>query len=439
MAQEYHEESQVDNIAYINQFIGSAPNWLMRSGITMIAIVITVLLIMSFIFKYPDKLTMKGELTSMYPPIDVINKQAGIVSKIYVKDGQSVSSGQEILYIRNNASLPDVGKLESFIKRYKAVNTLNRLIQLRVPEILTLGELQSDYSNLILKIREVQSLVKQTTTLEQIKNINKEIENIKALSQSVAIEKEIFGAEKALIQKDLDRSKTLNSDGVISDQEQEQTATKMLQYDQKQARMSSSIIENDITIEQLEFRKLQLQSERDQAIKQYKFQIAEIISRLESNLISWKDGFLLTAPSDGVLNFNSELVVNKTLEANTSVGYVISREIEQDKYIKAIAPVQGLGKININDRVLIKLDGFPFKEYGILESTLAYISPIPTQIIDGQSFYELRIPLENTLETSYKKIVPFKSKGTASIEIITEDKSISERIFSQILDVMNNG
>ncbi len=437
--EQYTDDSQVDSIGYINDFIGSAPGWLLRSGITMIAFVIAVLLIMSFIFKYPDKLSMKGELTSLNPPIELINKQAGIVSKIYVDDGQAVKSGQEILYIKNTASLPDISKLENFLSRYKAVNTLNRLIRLEVPMSLNVGQLQSDYSSLILKIQEVQSLAAQTTTFAQINNIDKEIQNIRALSQSVAVEKEIFGEELALIEKDLKRAESLNEVGVISDQEQEQTKTKMLQYDQRQAKMSSSIIENDIAIEQLEFKKLELMSNRDQAIKQYKFQIAEIISRLESNLLDWKDGFILTAPADGVLNFDSELVVNRTLESNDQIGYVISNNIEEDKYIRALSPVQGLGKLNLNDRVLVKLDGYPHKEYGILESTLNYISPIPSKVVDGVSFYELKMPLGDTLQTSYGKIIPFKSKGTASIEIITEDKSIAERIFSQILDLINNG
>lgn len=438
MVEEYKNESQVDSIGYINEFIGAAPGWLLRSGITMIAFTIAILLIMSFIFKYPDKLSMKGEFTSLNPPIAIVNKQAGIVSEIYAKDGDLVKSGEQILYIKNTASLPDVVKLEQFLKKYKAVNTLNKLMRLKIPVDLSLGQLQGDYSNLILKIQEVQSLAAQTTTFSQVKNIDREIENIRALSQSVAVEKEIFSEELALIQKDLDRAESLNKVGVISDQEEEQTKTKMLQYDQKQAKMSSSIIENDIAIEQLEFKKLQLLDDRDQAIKQFKYQIAEIISRLESNVVDWKDGFLLTAPSEGVINFDSELVVNKTLNSNDQIGFLISKDLDSDKFIKALSPVAGLGKLNINDRVLVKLDGYPHKEYGIIETHLKYISPIPTKVIDELSYYELRMPLEDTLMTSYGKVIPFKSKSTASIEIITEDKSIAERIFSQILDLINN-
>lgn len=438
LGQKEHMEPEVDSISYINEFIGSAPNWLLRSGITMIFLVTAVLLGMSCIFKYPDKLTIRGELTSLNPPIEVKAKSSGIVEAIYLEDGDKVSKGDEILYINNTASLPDIKELESFLRKYKNVNSLNKLINLRVPTTLSLGAIQSDYSTLILRIKEVQSLALQRTTNEQIKNIDKEIANIRALSRSVEDEKNIFSEELALIQKDLERSTTLNDEGVISDQEKEATATRMLQYDQKQARMSSSIIQNDIKIEQLEFRKLQLSSERQTAIQQYKFQIAEIINRIETNLLEWKDGFILIAPADGIVKFDSELVINKTIDAQAKVAFIISENINEDKYIAALSPVAGLGKINVDDRVLIKLDGFPFKEFGIIESNLEYISQIPTQVIEGNSFYELRVSLPDTLITTYGKEIPFKPKATAILEVITEDKSVAERIFNQILNILNN-
>lgn len=429
---------EVDSIAYINEFIGSSPGWLLKSGISMITLVVGVILVMSYFFKYPDKLTVKGELSSLNPPIEVKTRAPGIVDEIYMTDGDKVSKGQELLYIKNNASLPDIKKLELFISRYQRINTINALLGLGIPLELNLGELQSDYSNLVLKIKEVQNLASQTTTYEQIRNIDKEIENIKALSNSVAEEKEIFGEELALIQKDMNRSASLNKEGVISDQENELAASKLLQYDQKQARMSSSIIQNDIKVDQLNFQKLKLSSERDKAIQQYKFQISDIISRLESNLVKWKDGYIVTAPSDGTLNFDSEIVVNKTLDAQEEIAYILSDNIEQKKYIKAFSPVDGIGKVGLADRVLIKMDGYPHKEFGILESKLDYISPIPTMKVEGRSFYELRIALPDTLVTSYGKVIPFTPKATASLEIITEDKSVAERIFNQILDILKN-
>lgn len=90
-------------------------------------------------------------------------------------------------------------------------------------------------------------------------------------------------------------------------------------------------------------------------------------------------------------------------------------------------PTQRAGKLKIGQKAIIKLDNFPFAEFAVLEGTVKHISSIPKQ-----NQYAVEIDFNNTLITNTGTSITSKNDIQGSVDIVTEDLRLIERIFYQI-------
>ncbi len=90
-------------------------------------------------------------------------------------------------------------------------------------------------------------------------------------------------------------------------------------------------------------------------------------------------------------------------------------------------PLFGAGKVKKEQRVLVKLDAYPFDEFGFLEGEISEIVPVA---IDN--YYRANVKLNNGLQTNTGKILPIQSLLQGTAEIMLDDKKISNRIFGTL-------
>lgn len=95
---------------------------------------------------------------------------------------------------------------------------------------------------------------------------------------------------------------------------------------------------------------------------------------------------------------------------------------------KISLPSSGIGKVKEGQMVNIKLNGYPYMEYGILKAKINTISLVP----DEEDLYTLEVRLTNGLNTTTGKTIEFKGELSGIAEVITEDKSIGSRIISPL-------
>ncbi|MDR1121918.1 MAG: hypothetical protein LBM08_13500, partial [Dysgonamonadaceae bacterium] len=78
----------------LHEVLGSVPPWILRRGITLIGIIVIVLLVGSWFFKYPETLPTTMVLTGKTPPAAIVAKTGGRLMKLYVADKQAVNGGE---------------------------------------------------------------------------------------------------------------------------------------------------------------------------------------------------------------------------------------------------------------------------------------------------------------------------------------------------------
>ena len=85
------------------EVLGASPNWLLRAGVTIILLVIVILLIGSWFFKYPDVLNSQVVILTENPPVQLKANSSGKLTHIFYSENQSVQKDSIVAVIENTA------------------------------------------------------------------------------------------------------------------------------------------------------------------------------------------------------------------------------------------------------------------------------------------------------------------------------------------------
>lgn len=92
----------------VQELMGKIPIWILRWGITVLLGIVVVLLLGSYIFKYPDIVEAEITVSTQNPPSYVLAKATGRLLDLYVNNGAEVRQGQLLALIDNTAKIEDM-------------------------------------------------------------------------------------------------------------------------------------------------------------------------------------------------------------------------------------------------------------------------------------------------------------------------------------------
>jgi len=432
---EGNNSTQSSEYTAINNLIGNPPGWLLSSGISMIAMVTVILLVGVYFFKYPDKHIGQGTVTSTTPPIEIVSRATGYIDMIHVEEGSEVNQGDSIIYINNTTDPSQLKELQNWINQYEKLKDPGEYLNLPFVMNLQLGTLQKEYANLQLRYNELQQLLKENIVFQQLDAIEREIEKIESLNRSKQTERNFFEQELKITRNDFERNNRLHKDQVISTTDLERVNSTLLQQEREFVGMNNAIIQNNIRIEQLELEKLKLKEDRAQNLKNLLFSISEILTRLNFSIQHWNKKYRVDAPISGFVIYDRDITNKKNIQEGDLVGYIVP-EKSNKRYISAIFSSYSIGKVEKGQKVILKFEAYPYKEFGTVISTVDRISVLPEPNSQGEEQYEVRIPLEGNIVTDYGNTIPYRPKMVVVAEVITKDMTVFERMFNQILSLV---
>ncbi|MGF7078477.1 HlyD family efflux transporter periplasmic adaptor subunit [Mucilaginibacter sp. UYCu711] len=130
----------------------------------------------------------------------------------------------------------------------------------------------------------------------------------------------------------------------------------------------------------------------------------------------------LRAPIDGKLSFNIPVHENSYLKAGTLLAYVIPENANY--YAQIVLPQNNFAKMDTGLRVQLRLDAYPYEEWGFLDGTIAYIAGVPSD-----AGFLATIRLNNSLMTNDKKKLSVKNGLKAQAMIVTKDMRLLQRFY----------
>ena len=148
---------------------------------------------------------------------------------------------------------------------------------------------------------------------------------------------------------------------------------------------------------------------------------------LLAGMEEWTLTYLFVSPAGGILSYNDVWQANQNVTSGDKVFSVVA---EQPGNIigKMKLPAQGSGKVKAGQRVNISLSGLPYLEFGFLSGRVDAVSLLP----DEEGLYMVTVSLPQDLRTSYGHRIPFGGEMPGVAEVLTDDRSLTERLVSPL-------
>jgi hypothetical protein len=388
------------------------------------------------IFSFNEVIEGSVIITSRNPPVQILSKKTGKISSINYQSGDSIAEGAVLAIIENPASEKDIAylknKLPAAISMLTSIDALNAEFPLQ----LNLGNsiqpfynvFLSTYQKLILESSLREGIILQMQLKDQLSNQNLSLKNKK---------EELLLAKQSLniLEVNFKRHQKLLSRGVISQLDLERVENEFLnekrQYHFQEQQLNQIILDkNSIEKDQ--------QLVKNSDFKSVSIQEAELIlarQDLLNEISEWEENFLLKSPIEGRLSYNDVWGKFQNVKSGEAIFTVAPYE-RQDLIGKCDIPIRNSGKIREDQKVFLKLENFPYREWGTVEASVGSISQVPRT---GENLgYVVYLNIDD-LTTSYGKKLEFNQELIGTAEILLEEVTVLERLFYQFRNLWSVG
>lgn len=415
----------------MQEILSRPPHALIRYGISVICGVLVLLFTGSFFFRYPDIVQGEVVITTENPPVWLVAKSTGKIKELECKDKQLVRQGDILAVIDNSASTTDMRSINRLLSTVLISDSVCQIPKDLLIKSYELGEMQSNFSAFTKAAMNYDNFLTLNLTIQEKISLQKQILDRRTYSSNLQKQLEMKKKELKIARSDYDREKKLYQNKIISEFEMETSEQTYLNKQQELQQFETSISLENVQSSQMKgsVNKLtvQYQQEKNQLLSELKSAHRELLAGIEK----WQQTYLLIAPQTGIVTFSSFWKQNQNISSGNKVFAIISRNPGQ-LIGKIKVPASGSGKVRVGQQVNVKVTNFPYMEYGVLQGKTQTIS-----LVTNDDFYTIQVEFPNRLRSSINKELNFTGELTGTAEIITENRSLIERISTPVRFLAN--
>ena len=423
----FHSEEAQD-------ILGKIPSWIVRYGVTAIFTIFIGIVVACYFIKYPETIIAPIVITTQNAPIDVYSRDNGLLETIVATNNQIVQKGDLLAVIANSADYKSVGLIDKNLTNSVNLASEELIGQDWIYNEYNVGEVQNSFSVFRQECQKYRQYL-------AIRFIERKRELI---AEQIAQNEIYFGqleAQNKILAIDIDyeiisfsRDSVIFSRKLISQQEYENSIRKLLQKRNSKIAFESQITNTELTIIQLKQQLIELSMQQDNEMAQYNQSISLSRQQLLAQIDAWKLRYVIIAPTNGKISFLKQWNINQHINLAEKFVTIVPKG-ESQIVGRMNIPQNGFGKVRDGQMVNIKLNGYPYMEFGILRGRINYISSIP----DEKTGYMAEVIFENGLVSSYQKKLPLIQQMDGTAEIITKDKRLITRFIDPIIALFDSG
>ena len=404
----------------VQEIVSYVPHWIIRWGITVFFFIMILLLLISWFVHYPDIIKAPFRLTSLNAPKSVICKTDGKLIRLFVEEDDLVMQNDVLAYLESTANHDDVlslsmelDSLEQTLRGQKTIKLFNN------KSFGRLGELQLAYQTFDLAYTEYLSFQTDGFYLAKRELLNKELRDLTEMESILKDQKKIYQQDWELAIEEYDVQKKLEAEKVIARLEFKKEQSRLLNRQLPLKLAESSLISNKTN----QKAKLKDLLELNKLISEQDGIFLQSLNSLRSAVEAWKNKYVLTAPVDGRIFFARVVEERQSLNINQEIFFVAPETTSH--YGEVFIPQYNLGKVKVGQDVLIKFNGYPFQEFGLVKGKITFMSEMPLR----DSSFLAKVEMPNGLVTNHGKKLVYRTGMKATAEVITADSRMAEKIF----------
>jgi multidrug resistance efflux pump len=410
----------------VEEIITDTPPWLLRWGLTVFFGVLVSIVICSAFIRMPDKINGKLRIESTNRPEEIIPHSSGKLTALFVKENSLVDSGAILGYIESNAKPQQVLAIKETINNIQFLasnNELEKVANINAYATEHLGELQNSFLIFSQSFTEFKSFLSSGFYSQKISSIKQEINDLQLQKMRLINQKEIYEQDFTIAEKEFEANQKLLAGKVISPMEFKREESKFINKKIPLENIQSSILGNGST---QNLKQQELKDIANQIMIQKSNFLAKV-NQFKSEIGNWEMAHLLKAPQKGKVVFNQFVKQGSFIEANKTLFFIESNQTQTFEGEMQIGQY-ALGKVKEGQDVIIRLNAFPYQEYGVIKGKISYLS---NQTI-ADSIYIAKVKFENEGKTNYNKQLHLKNGFLAEAEIVTQKRSLLSKLFSTL-------
>ena len=409
-----------------HEFLGRAPHWMVRSGLSLLAAMLVLFLALGVIIKYPDTITGRITITGTQPVGEVVARQSGRLAQLRVGEGQRVAKGNILATIESSTQADLAFRLAGKLAQLD-VSTFGGA---RMPDIAFkaeegLGKLQTAYASFLNSYNQLRSLIADDYAEKAGALLGEELEGRRAQIASLRGQAAISRREIELAREKFARNQSLFNSKLLSAAQLQDEEIIFLGQQRAEAAAQRALTDAQIDASRMEKEIRDLEHERSEALRLARQQLRADFNRLRGEIDVWEADYVLRAPADGVVAFYDFWSDQQFVAAGKQVFLVVP---ETTQLIGRL-PVRegGVGKIRAGQAVRVRLDDFPYKEFGIVTGRVQSVSMVAR---DGTNLVLVDLP--HPLVTSFHRTIEFRQEMAGEGSVVTEDMRLIGRVLHEV-------
>ncbi len=410
----------------MHELISHKPGFLGRWALFIFLFILVLLFTATWFFDYPDVIKAKATLIATNAPKEIITRQEGRLTKLFVKNSDTVSAGTLIGFIESNAKHEQVLLLTAYLdttvadlQRNNTQNILSRF----TTNFEALGELQLGYQQFMTAYQQFSDYLQDGFYLKKKKVLGEDLSYLGKNYSIVQQQKELMLKDLNLSEESYKANELLLKEKVISKQDDRNEQSKLLNKQLSIPQVNATLLNNET--QQRE--KQKEITELEHSISQQKNIFQQSVQTLQNLANEWIKKYVLKAPISGKITFLVPLQEDQYLRAGQSLCFINPPDTRY--YAEINLPQYNFGKIDTGQQVKLRFDAYPYQEFGYVKGSLGYITDFATD-----SGFLAHIQLTNGLVTNQHKTLHYHDGLQAEAQIITKDMRLMERFYYNIVN-----
>lgn len=392
---------------------------------------------LGWFISYPDISTGDISVNANTAKINLVSNSSGKL-KLLKPNQFEVQEGSVVGFIENSAELSNILLVDSILEDFDGTYNTICIVRKALPSKVSLGELNPRYHTFINSLQEYINYytegfyTKQEKTMlamlgEQNLSLGLAQRRAATTKESLNISKRNHSRDSILYKKsltsitDFDRSRQ----NYLSDENVNQSTENEINNVRQQIFNTTQQLQEIAILKRESEKKLFLE-------------LSYAYNELNDNIKEWKTKYLFISPISGRLQYLKFLVDNRFILQGEEIFAIVPQEDEI--FGEVTLPATGAGKVTVGQEVIIKLDNYPYYEYGSIKGivkNISLVSNISENSLDKSESYLLNVTLPDGLVTNYGKKLDFKHEIKGTADVVTRDRRLIQRMFDSVRYLAN--
>lgn len=406
--------------------------WLSRVTVWVVSACLLAALVWAHFAVLEEVTTGEGKAIPSSKVQVIQNLEGGIVSEIFVREGQVVDKGDTLLRLDDTRFLSNRGETEA--DRLALMARLERLSaeaegrEPSLPEQITQGAPQLAEDELALYRSRQQRLKSEQRTLgEQLRQKEQELAEFRSKAQQ-------YRSSLGLLQQELNMSQPLVASGAISQVE-------VLRLRRSLVEVRGSLEATNLAIPRAEAAMSEIRSKMDESELSFRSEAFKQLNEVRTELqkitatsVAIEDKVTrttVTSPVRGVIKQLKVNTIGGVVQPGSDMLEIVP--LDDSLLIEAKVRPQDVAFLHPGQKAMVKFTAYDYTIYGGLKANLELISADTISDEEGNSFYLIQVRTEKSHLGSEEHPLLIIPGMIATVDIITGEKSVLVYLLKPVL------